>query len=692
MSKLTRVTRRLISDYGFPDKFEFVGSFTDGCTVTNRSQAVRDSEGLHWVYLGGSLEVTPGYTPAYPSWVCVGLLNSDYIYDVRNWGSNSSTGTNGIGKPWTELPDSTDAINLAGYHAGEYAKVISEKVYVYLPKGKYRLGHLTLVDATTLGLTLYRNQQYLIRHYDNVGYIGDGKSTKLRADNGLVQSTKEIGGTKGFIVFADGVRNVVNASVEDLYIDLNGDNNLMVPLNWSGAQAHCPAIACYEGSSKFSVRGVHVDNGSGANIFIFQEAQAAFNSYGTTIRDCVFYRVADAISGNGELTDHSSIRIHSDGYIIDNVSVIQPTMSDMCTAFECHGAGVVSSCHTEKARYPFLKANDGSMSKSEVTFLNNICEDAGSALVLDTIPNVTTIANFIGNVVTLRSEKQVIGYPNTAAITTQQPSVLTANPETLSIYLNVTNNVITQKTRNGDWSVEQLASNVAYDVDGIKEINSSGNVFTGLWGVARLGKQRSAATIDLDDKFIKCGVNGSPQLPDNTAIRYTNKFANDYLVHLSEMRLNLTMVKCAFGGLLGLLQQAAGTTVGIAEFSCNVVTDRWMHPMLGIAPVSAQSYTFNMEVNSDVNTSAPMAGYAGVSGTIKVNSPSVPYVKEFYKYKPLTQSGWWFKGLLGTSTSDIPVRPFGNVAGDRYDVIAGAGGVIGYQFDGNTGSWQPITR
>ncbi|AEN94258.1 hypothetical protein PKNFJJPA_00095 [Salmonella phage vB_SenAc_BPS6] len=675
--------RQWVANNYINSKFEKFGSFLQGSVLTTNEQALVDSSGLFWVKYGaiqsGGYTVAPGTVPDYPDFYCVGYLTDYDWQSVTNWGAdNNYSIADKIGV------DAVDAINLAGYHAEKRAELFGSQQVVMVPAGTYLLDKTTLVEGTAHGLTIYRNQEVMIFLRNNVTFIGDGDATLLYVADGVVERNKENGGTKGFVVFGDGIREIQNAYVHDMLIDENGDNNLVPPLNWSGAQAHCPAVACYEGSNGVTVSGVNVKNAPGANVMVFQEAQAAFNSYNTRVENCNFYRVADAVTGNSNLIDHSSIRIHSDGYVINNVKCIQPTMSDMCTVFECHGNGIVDGCITKKARYPFLKANDGATSTSIVTFTNNVCEDAGSALVLDTVPNVTTVARFIGNTVTLRSEKQVIGYPNTAAFTTQQPSVLSSDPTTINAIIYSANNNILQKNRAADWTTEQKAANVAYDLDYFKEVVSENNTFSGFWGCVRLGKQKTGATFNSNDSFVSCGTNGSPQLSDNTAIRFTNKFANDYLVHLDEMHIKWNMTKCQFGGVLGLLQQAAGVTVGVVQFTADIKTDRWMHPALGIAPLSVQDYYFNIDVYSDVNTSEPLYGYAGIHGQINVDSPTQPYVKQFYKYKPNTQNGWWFKGILATDTTSVPDRPFGNASGDRYDVIAGASNIFGYRHNGTT--------
>lgn len=671
-------------------KRKTTGSFQDGGVLNTKFEALLDrSTGLYWIKYGdipsGGYSVAAGTIPDYPLFICVGYLSYYDWESVINWGANNNYSiSTSIGV------DAVDAINLAGFHAEKRAHVIGSNQIVKISSGTYLLDKTTLVEGAAHGLTIYRNQEVMIFLRNSVDFVGDGDSTLLYVADGVVERNKENGGTKGFLVFGDGIREIENASVRDMLIDENGDNNLVPPLNWSGAQAHCPAVACYEGSNGVVVSGVNVKNAPGANVMVFQEAQSSFNSHNTRIENCNFYRVADAVTGNSNLTDHSSIRIHSDGYVIDNVKCIQPTMSDMCTVFECHGNGIVNGCITKKARYPFLKANDGATATSIVTFTNNVCEDAGSALVLDTIPNVTTVGRFIGNTVTLRSEKQVLGYPNTAAFTTQQPSVLSSDPTTLNAIIYSANNSITQKARNGDWTAEQKASNVAYDLDFFSEVISENNTFSGFWGCVRLGKQKAGATFNSNDSFALCGTNGSPQISDNTAIRFTNKFANDYLVHLNEMHINWNMTKCSFGGLLGLLQQAAGSTVGIVQFSAELKSDRWMHPMLGIAPVVPQDYYVNMNIYSDVNTTATLYGYQGLCGQINIDSPSSPSVKQFYKYKDNNQNGWWFKGLLPTDTASVPSRPFGNASGDRYDVIAGANRIIGYIYNGTSSSWDTI--
>ncbi|MGV4156112.1 hypothetical protein [Citrobacter freundii] len=146
---------------------------------------------------------------------------------------------------------------------GNYEGISQYEVFgsiqpVKIPAGTYLLDKTTLVEGVDHGLTIYRNQEVMIFERNGVDFFGDGDSTILFVADGVVGRNKENGGTKGFIVFGDGIREIRNASVRNLLIDENGDNNLVPPPNWSGAQAHCPAIACYEGSNGVVVSGVNV--------------------------------------------------------------------------------------------------------------------------------------------------------------------------------------------------------------------------------------------------------------------------------------------------------------------------------------------------------------------------------------------------------------------------------------------------
>lgn len=686
----------IFSDYALSNYRRVTsGSFQDGGVIPDPFYGLLDKDtGLYWVYSGnfsaGGHLVTAGTVPDYPDYLCIGKMCADRFDSVINWGAkNNYNIVKGIGD------DAVDAVNLASYHAGKRFEATGVRQSVFFPAGTYLLDKTTLVKGEDKGLTIYRNQEVLIFMHDGVIYHGEGDSTVLYVADGIVERNKDNGGTKGYIVFGDGIRQVKNVTITNMFIDLNGDNNLMIPYNWSGAQAHCPAIACYEGSDGVKVRHVNVSNGSGANIFIFQAGLnnkgINNNSFNTIIEDCLIYRVSDAIPGNDKITDHSSIRIESDGYYIRGVKVIQPSgiNSDMSCAFELHGYGTVTDCHTDGMRFPFLKANDAGTVGSDVTIKNCSFEDAGSGLVVGGIRDHANLVTFDSNTGTLRSAPQKIGAMNCAAITNQSPGVISAPQQNLQIEIVAVNNTITQKQRTGEWSTTQLASNATYHVDKVAKLHSSGNVFTGFYAGIHLGHQKENSSYYFDDTVISCGVNGNPQLNDNTFIRHTNRWDTSYRVHIGSFYARHKMVNCLYGGYLALLSVAAGVANGMTKFTGIVDSNSWLHPMLGNAPSASQSYHFNMSIESSVNTAAPMPGFPGVHGVVNVHSVGMPHVKQFHKPSP-AYTGWWFKGELITDTPDIPTRPFGNVAGDRYDVLSGADNIFGYIYRGSTGAWVPM--
>ncbi|GJK69292.1 hypothetical protein TUM17564_13190 [Citrobacter freundii] len=249
--------RQWVENNFIKSRFEKFGYFSQGSTLTSNVQALVDSSGLYWVKLGdipsGGYVVSPGTNPDYPDFMCVGYL-TDYDWtSVLNWGADNNysiSERSGV--------DAVDSINLAGYHAEKRYEVFGSIQPVKIPAGTYLLDKTTLVEGVDHGLTIYRNQEVMIFERNGVDFFGDGDSTILFVADGVVGRNKENGGTKGFIVFGDGIREIRNASVRNLLIDENGDNNLVPPPNWSGAQAHCPAIACYEGSNGVVVSGVNV--------------------------------------------------------------------------------------------------------------------------------------------------------------------------------------------------------------------------------------------------------------------------------------------------------------------------------------------------------------------------------------------------------------------------------------------------
>lgn len=678
--------RQWVENNFIKSRFEKFGYFSQGSTLTSNVQALVDSSGLYWVKLGdipsGGYVVSPGTNPDYPDFMCVGYLTDYDWMSVLNWGADNNysiSDRSGI--------DAVDSINLAGYHAEKRYEVFGSIQPVKIPSGTYLLDKTTLVEGVDHGLTIYRNQEVLIFERNGVDFFGDGDSTILFVADGVVERNKENGGTKGFIVFGDGIREIRNASIRNLLIDENGDNNLVPPPNWSGAQAHCPAVACYEGSNGVIVSGVNVKNAPGSNVMIFQESQAAFNSYDTLIENCSFYRVADAITGNTNLNDHSSIRIHSDGYLISNVKCIQPTMSDLCTVFECHGNGDVKKCLTKKARYPFLKANDGATAKSETTFSSCEFYDAGSALVLDCTPNKTSNAVFINNYGTLRSEKQNIGYFNNSAITSLQPNVINTPQQNIDINIVLNGNTVIQKERIG-WPDDQITSNNIFNVLKIKSIKSNDNEFHGFRFAMNLREQKENASIYIDDVLYKCGVDGYGGTIDNTCIRYTNGYNSSYGVNLSELYVKYTMHSCLYGGFISILQTAAGESVGIEKCNIEYSSDTYIVPFLGISPKDAQQYYVNGECFADISTSSPLNGYSSVFGKFTVHSKQLGYSAVFSKPHNIVSPGWFFKGVMNVSGS-VPDRPYGNNNGDRYDVITSATNIIGYKYNGT--AWVEIT-
>ncbi|MDO1722031.1 hypothetical protein Q2317_25910, partial [Escherichia coli] len=82
---------------------------------------------------------------------------------------------------------------------------------------------------------------------------------------------------------------------------------------------------------------------------------------------------------------------------------------------------------------------------------------------------------------------------------------------------------------------------------------------------------------------------------DSTCLRYTNGYNSSYGVNLSELYVKYTMHSCLYGGLISILQTAAGESVGIEKCNIEYSSDTYIVPFLGISSKDAQQYYVNGE-------------------------------------------------------------------------------------------------
>jgi hypothetical protein len=158
----------------------------------------------------------------------------------------------------------------------------------------------------------------------NILYLGQG-------DSSIIKIAASMG---DFDLFRPLSGSVSNAIFRDFKVDGNGTNNLQgVGQRFLKDALNIPTAI------NVLVQNITCVNMSGERVFSFGTGTGAACSE-LEIRDCRISTVGDSVSGNSNLTDHSSIYMEANRAVVQGNQFYNATQSTKATAIEVHGYNV----------------------------------------------------------------------------------------------------------------------------------------------------------------------------------------------------------------------------------------------------------------------------------------------------------------------------------------------------------------
>lgn len=396
-----------------------------------------------------------------------GAFASIVIKNVKDYGVTGDGTTN-----------DTDAI----------AALLASNTRLYFPPGTYLCGVRS--DA---GTTLFP-----IGNLSNIEFCGDGEGSILKLANGMARAVVMFGCGSG--------QTISSIQWHDLYIDLNGPNNLQTAFD-NPLRLNSFIYANTGLASDISIRRVFVRNGSGSQLIRITDDSSTLPKR-INIEDCTFYGFGLGITNNFSY-DTSVIYVFGDAVTVSGCHFLNDAFTfdtaHGLTGVEYHsgtGAVIVNNTFVYTQGPVLLVATAGDVNNALVQG-NSMTQCMNSFLLSGFVSNDL-------NRITIDSNRWFSSIANQAG-TFFIGDVVDPNHHVRD--LNITNNVFTS-TSTAVGKAGILLVSAYYD-----SIRIIGNTFRGFTAPAiyMAGEQfRNTATMEISRNiFDSCGPNasGSPYFP-----------------------------------------------------------------------------------------------------------------------------------------------------------------------------------
>ncbi|GEM_PF-5499700 len=264
---------------------------------------------------------------------------------------------------------------------------------LFIPDGVYLLDEAALISDPSADVSAYR---YWFKAAPNVTIKG-GRGAVLKVADGVINGDSAKQYAKGYQIFwAWSVGTVENFNLRGFTVDCNGANNLVAAKNsyGSAAQTHVVVTNC---GKKWSVQGLHVLSTSGYQCVAFY-----LGAMDVEVLDNHFYDMASSITGNTNLSDHSTIYIEADTYRVQGNRFINTNYDVVGTCIETHGFnGIVAHNYGKRYNLGMLRA---AMLGDSYNVINdaNVFEDCTVGVQFDAAPGRKLTAHIKNNQFRLR--------------------------------------------------------------------------------------------------------------------------------------------------------------------------------------------------------------------------------------------------------------------------------------------------
>lgn len=544
-------------------------------------------------------------------------------------------------------------------------------IVTFNTSGTFTLGDLTFYDGVAGGGTIYDNEWNLFIAKDNITLVGKADVT-LKAADGLVASNKDIGGTKGYSIIGGNGVKVQNFYFTKLKFDGNGVNNLVFPLNFSGAQAHATAYSFYEGIDNFAHTDCEFKNFPGANVGIVE-----WPSTNTYIARAKVDTVSDCIPGNVNIVDHSTFYTRCNNFLIEDCEVVQPTISIVSTAYECHGVGKVVGCKAVRTGTGGLSAGflTGQID-ADIQWINHQSYLTAVGLSADFEDNAVMNISIVNPKFLLRGDKRVaVGPVQAQAAGFNCVDVGTGNVQSADVTVVIQGGFIHQATPTGGWTTDDNLLNTPFRLTKLKKFSAKGVDIDGFKGyLVRYERQMNnqQGTVEIKGNTIKnCGYSQSSGAAAHV-IGFRNGDTTDFSANLAELDMSdNTFVGCLYNAIVGTTSAPASVLAAVNKI--RVVNDTYdtnVRPHEGgdAFVLDAWDWYFKYDViaaqptnSSQFTEVGPMYG--------EVNWRLGGATNEPLKATKLKFIPRWYFTRFGNADAPTVALPFGDKISDRKVVV-----------------------
>lgn len=590
------------------------------------------------------------------------------------------------------VTDDTVAINNAIAYVSENGGGV-----VKIPAGTALLGTLTsTIYSTEAGALAGYNSWALLFARNNVTVEGEGDATILKAANDLVATNANLAGTKGYQVFVheDYLTPVNNFKIKDFVVDFNGYNNLMEPLNGFGNQSLVHGIYIETGDN-IQVENIKWKDHSGHQIVLLQ--------YGTTnckVLRNEFYNCGWLGGDNPLLTDHSSIYCAGQDWEVSNNKLIQPDYVPVGAGLELHGSGVARFNRIDKyAAIGNLAAlltdnNDielyGNVSRETGGGWGLYCTGGKAMKIRLTGANDFELNGKVATPFPLVGEfKQMFYCGENSVFADGSEVTIESKGNKYSVNPNI------------EWTGDAADLLSAFLV--AQSCKASFNdTIQGFRGpIVEIQRSLVDGTIDFTGStFIGCGRKDDFVI-QNSMFNYTNGGDVSYGNRLFALTLNSNkFVGMSYASYLSVEIEAVGIALCPLKFTIDDdYHDKWIPPLITTtANAPSIVWKFRYTCEGVPNPSKPLyQSNPWVTQSMGVINSEYPlgWSCTFETRKDINQ--WNFSGTKFDTASPSVARPFGDLIGDKYEVlIVGGGAPCQYRctasgVGGAVGTWAGLT-
>lgn len=466
-------------------------SFSTGSTISDRNQALLNSDGFYYQYFGALPHtVLPGDSPTGSDWVSVGLQNGYDLSNPLNWGVEYGTTTEQKDKFQFQM----DSLSKRG------GGTIILDGWIYLAQ--------TINEIVPDPIYVENQANYFFKVPDNITVKSNrGYQAGFKVAPGVVAANQDTPYSKGFQVFCDAGRRVKNFIADGFAIDYNGKNNYLPPLSTSNPQALCPGFWFLQGEDIYIRNILHIECPGQQCVvldYLVDRCEISKN---------IFYHCGGTLAGNNNINDHSSIFCLASNYSVNgNIGIgfdgtANTRLSRESTFLECHGQhGRVfdNQCYGYNCGAIFGAIRNDLI---DVTHYGNTYYSVGYGINYDGGNNRNFTLKSHSNVIVLRENRPSSGKSNVGHGHGVFQFSSYGFPIMAKLELESWNNTFTQVSVDPDWDGNDAGSNVIFEGGKFTNLSLNDDAHGFLSGF-RLNYP-SGKTISIKGSLYKCGSNNS---------------------------------------------------------------------------------------------------------------------------------------------------------------------------------------